>query len=161
MKKRCIGTWSYLLLSSFLLYTKHKCSVNRPRGRAAESCWAVPSKNNHIFLILSGPSGVAGLHVSCTCVPVYFSLCSRDQHTQLSSGWDHGFIFKSWALWHNFPFVCFVLPCMGDLQARAQPSPREIASLLLGQGLGRASGELLKERIVSLENGAPLGTFFS
>ncbi|KAF2985573.1 hypothetical protein EK904_004445, partial [Melospiza melodia maxima] len=74
-------------------------------------------------------------------------LCSRDQHTQLSSGWDHGFVFKSRALRHNFPFVCFVLPCMGHLQAWAQPSPPEIASLLLGRGLGRASGELLKERI--------------
>lgn len=96
----------------------------------------------------------------CTCVPVYFSVCSRDQHTQLSSGWDHGFVFKSRALQNNFPFVCFVLPCMGDLQAWAQPSPPEVVSLLLGQGLGRASGELLKERIVSLENGAPLVLFF-
>lgn len=81
MRERCIGAWSCLLLASLLLYTKQKCSVSRPRGRVAQSCWAVPPKNDHIFLIVSGVSGVAGLHVSCTCIPVCFSLCSRDQHT--------------------------------------------------------------------------------
>lgn len=48
------------------------------RGREAQSRWAVPSKKPHIFLIVSG---VAGLHVSCPCTPVYVSPCSRDQHT--------------------------------------------------------------------------------
>lgn len=39
-----------------------------------QSRHAVPWKNDHTFLILSGISGVVGLHVSCICISVYFSL---------------------------------------------------------------------------------------
>ena len=58
----------------FIIICKEVVHCESPQTQSSKQpCRAVPRKNNRIFLMLSGVSGAAGLHVSCVCISVYFS----------------------------------------------------------------------------------------
>jgi len=96
---------------------------------------------------------------------------SRDRaHRQSSSGYDCGFVFESsQRCAAQLPSRTLrVLRCPAwEAAASAQDAPslpvsplsQKISSCLLREELGRTSGELLTERLVSLGKGTPLGAF--
>lgn len=92
---------------------------------------------------------------------LFQSLQQGPAHRQLSSGWDRGFVFKSRAPRHNFPLRALCCSTRETSEPRLSPLPQKLHPDCWDKVLEELLESYLKQRIVSLENGTPLGAFFN